>query len=404
MPKSVPVGPARGKKEIAALLDILAPTFNFARGQGERYSQIVGEKNYRIVRSGKEIAGGCALLPMGQFFGGRSVPMMGVAAVGIAPEHRGQRTATMLMQAVLKEMRAKRWPLSGLYPATLSLYRRAGYEQAGVRYEIRIPAKTMIFPSHWRTNDLQVQRITPKNHAAIEELYRVRAASTAGNLDRSPFIWHRVRSPRGQTAQGFMAVNPATRKPEGYTYYVQKECVEAPYSLHATDLVATTPAAGQRLLSLLADHRSMTHEIIFHGTPDDPIIKLLPERNYSAKLLDHWMLRIVDVKAALIARGYASCVKAQVHFEVTDGLLKQNSGRYVLTVEDGAARVEKGGRGDIQIDIRGLAALYSGHASPNELLAIGLIAPMSRTRKSNEQMELAAAVFAGPAPWMGDMF
>src|SRR5205085_7358111 len=145
-------------------------------------------------------------------------------------------------------------------------------------------------------------------------------------------------------------------KPEGYTYYLQKECPEAPYSLHVTDLVATTPAAGRRLLSLFADHRSMTHEIIFQGTPDDSIIKLLPERNYSAKLLDHWMLRIVDVKAALKARGYASCIKAEIHLEITDDLFSQNSGRYVLRVEDGAARVESGGSGDLEISIRGLAA------------------------------------------------
>ena len=158
------------------------------------------------------------------------------------------------------------------------------------------------------------------------------------------------------------------------------------------------------MLSLLADHRSMTHEIIFQGTPDDPIIKLLPERNYSAKLLDHWMLRIVDVKAALTARGYATCVNAEIHFLVADDLLSQNSGRHVLRVENGSARVESGGRGDLEIDIRGLAALYSGHASANDLLAIGLIAPSSRAKNAHEKMELASAVFAGPAPWMGDMF
>src|SRR5436190_6616726 len=109
------VGPVKNTRDLSALLDILAPTFNFTREQGERYSKIVGRKNYRIIRSGSEVLGGCALLPMGQYFGGRSVPMLGVGAVGIAPEHRGRRAATLLMQAALKESHSRGYPLSTLY-------------------------------------------------------------------------------------------------------------------------------------------------------------------------------------------------------------------------------------------------------------------------------------------------
>src|SRR2546426_9159996 len=128
MSDSLTVGPLRNARELSALLDILAPTFNFSRENAARYTKIVGRKNYRVVRRGSMVLGGCALLPMGQFFGGRSVPMMGVGAVGVAPEHRGQRAASTLMRAALKDMHARGYPLSALYPATLPLYRSAGYE------------------------------------------------------------------------------------------------------------------------------------------------------------------------------------------------------------------------------------------------------------------------------------
>ncbi|MCI0363391.1 MAG: GNAT family N-acetyltransferase [Phycisphaerales bacterium] len=401
------VGPTKSAKELSALLDILAPTFNFSREHGERYSQIVGKKNYRVIRDGSKIAGGCALLPMGQFFGGQSVPMMGVAAVAIAPEHRGQSAASILMKSLLVEIHQRGFPLSALYPATLPLYRRVGYEQAGIRYEIRIPAKTMILRDRAPADGLELRSITHKDHRAIAETYRTRAARTAGNLDRTEFNWSRIREPRGQVTQGFMVLNTSTDKPEGHVFILKKDSTEAPYSLHLTDLVAITPAAGRKLLWLLADHRSMTDQITFQGTPDDPIVKLLPERNYTARLLDHWMVRIVDVAAALKARGYSPHVRAEVTFAVDDDLLPLNSGTYTLKVADGKPTVRRSNNADranIQIDIRGLAALYSGHMSPDDLLTTGQITAPGSKSETSQSLSALAAIFAGPAPWMSDMF
>lgn len=402
------VGPVKNKKELAALLDILAATFGFSREQGEQYSRIVGVKNYRVIRQDRTVIGGCALLPLGQFFGGISVPMIGIAAVGIAPEHRGKRTATLLMQAALREIREREIPISTLYPATLPLYRSVGYEHAGHRFDIHIPAKALNF--RWRDEGLEVRRISPRDDDAVREVYRGRAMNCNGNLERSDFIWHRVKHPRGSTATGYLIVDPATGKAEGYTYCVQKESGlphdigHSPFNLHLTDLVALTPAAGRRLWQFLANHRSMTHEIVFQGTPDDPILKLLPDRLYSARLLDHWMLRIVDVKGALRARGYPSAIAAEVHIDVHDDLFPDNSGRYVLEVLDGRAKITSGGRGDITVDIRGLASLYAGHLSPHALLGTGQLGVSSRVKRPEDALNALASIFAGPASWLGDMF
>jgi predicted acetyltransferase len=408
VPDSHSIGPIKNKKELAALLDILSATFGFSREQGDQYSKIVGVKNYRVIRDGRTVIGGCALLPLGQFFGGVSVPMIGIAAVGIAPEHRGKRTATRLMQAALREIRERDIPISSLYPATLPLYRSTGYEHAGYRFDIHIPAKSLILKS--REDGLEVRRITPRDEATVREVYRRRAVNNNGTLDRSDFIWHRVKQPRGSTATGYLVIDPATSRVEGYTYYLQKESgmphdiAHSPYSLHLTDLVALTPAAGRRLWQFLANHRSMIHEIVFQGTPDDPILKLLPDRLYSARLLDHWMVRIVDVKGALLARGYPSAAAAEVHLDVHDDLFPDNSGRYVLEVLDGRAKITSGGRGDIILNIRGLASLYTGHLSPHNLLIVGQLGVSSRVKRPEEALATLGSIFAGPAPWLGDMF
>src|SRR5262245_21097737 len=352
----------RSKAELSRLMDILSDSFNFPREKAKRYQKLIGPRNFRLIRSGSTIMGGLGLIRMGQFFGGKSVPMTGIAAVGIAPEHRGSGAATSLMQGALREIRAERCPLSALYPATLPLYRRVGYEHAGARNEIRIGIRSIRFNE--RDPNIIVKPIATSDHAAIKKAYTARAQRTNGILDRGDFLWQRVRQPREGPARGYMAVNRKTDRIEAYAYCIRVPSQDAAYSLHLTDLVSLTPAAGRRLLAFFADHQSMADYLIVQGSEDDPVFKLLPERRYSSKLLDHWMLRIVDVKAALAARGYSPAIGAEIHFEIADDeLFPVNNGRCVLSVKNGRARISSGGRGDLRITIRGLAPLYTGHMS-----------------------------------------
>ena len=110
------------------------------------------------------------------------------------------------------------------------------------------------------------------------------------------------------------------------------------------------------------------------------------------------MLRLVDVKAALEARGYRSGVSAEVHLDIQDDLFPENSGKKRLVISDGGAEVTGGGDGRIRLDVRGLAALYTGHLSAHDLAVTSLI------DASDGDLESLGAVFAGPAPWMADMF
>src|SRR5690606_17876867 len=94
----------------------------------------------RALRRRGQVLGGLLLIPMGQFFGCRRVSMTGVAGVSVVPAARGQGVATRLMTAALREMRRGN-ALSALYPATMPLYRRVGYELAGARYRVEVPVR-----------------------------------------------------------------------------------------------------------------------------------------------------------------------------------------------------------------------------------------------------------------------
>jgi predicted acetyltransferase len=116
------------------------------------------------------------------------------------------------------------------------------------------------------------------------------------------------------------------------------------------------------------------------------------------------MLRIVHLENAIKARGWSPFVRAEVALDVRDDVLDQNAGRWQLSVHDGAASVQRGGAGDAIIDIRGLAALYSGHLSPHDLIAWGRLSLADHVRDVAGVLAALQAIFAGPRPWMSDMF
>jgi len=83
---------------------------------------------------------------------------------------------------------------------------------------------------------------------------------------------------------------------------------------------------------------------------------------------------------------------------VRDTTIPLNQGRYTVAFEHGRAEVRRGGTGALELDVRALAALYSGFLPPEALQRAGLLAGTA------EALALARDAFAGPAPAMSDSF
>ncbi|MEO7910516.1 MAG: sterol carrier protein domain-containing protein, partial [Roseiflexaceae bacterium] len=169
-------------------------------------------------------------------------------------------------------------------------------------------------------------------------------------------------------------------------------------TLKVNDIVSLTPAAGRRLLTLLADHRSMTETMRLPGAHNDPLLFLMSEQKQKVGASLDLMLRIIDVVGALSARGYPAGVSAELQLDVRDEVLPWNNGRFVLTVADRHASVRSGGSGKFGLHVRDLATLYSGYLTPQELLAA------SNLEAAEADLATAAQIFAGPRPWIPDMF
>lgn len=405
-PGGIDIGPPASQDEARAFAEILAESLRFPRLAESDWLSRYELTDIRLARSGRDhgsqLLGGLIQVPMGQWFGGKVVPMVGVHGVGVLPEHRGRGVGVELMRACVRELHERGVPLSGLYPATQPIYRRAGFELAGSLPRYKIPVASL--PVGHR--ELSVVRAGPDRVSEMEPVYASWAAQDTGLLERQPWLWERLLRPANGPCYTFFARRGTVN--EGYISFVQHpEAGSNHYDIGCRELVALTRDAWLRLLSLVADHRSMARYLHISVPPGSALWHVLPEQHFEPSWSMYWMSRIVRVPEALEARGYPPGLTAAVRLAVHDDLVPDNTGLYTLEVADGQGRVHKGGghpdttpdtKIDIEIGIGGLASLFTGFASAATLAAAG------KARGESAALARISALFAGPPPWMPEIY
>lgn len=340
------------------------------------------------------VVGGLGVVPMGQFFGGRRLATGGVLGVAMLPAARGQGLAREMMRLSLREQYAAGFPISTLYPATISLYRRVDYEIAGTRSRLRAAARDL--PTGG-LGDVRVREIAAADYEELGRVYSESAAGSPGFLDRVEYLWRRIRAPQGRPARGFVAERGG-RITGGVHYLQDRQDSRGHQTVELTDLTAADCESARALWALVGSHRSVVSDVTWYGSERDPLLLPFAERCFAAELADFWMVRIVNVEAALAGRGYPAGISAELHLEIQDKLIPENDGRWVLAVGPDGGRVKRGGRGELRLHVRDLSPLFSGYFSATELARVG------RAAGTATAIACADALFASASPWMRDSF
>jgi len=386
--KNLEYGPVRAD-ELDQLNILLEQALTFPMGSMAPWMAEIGHAHMRAVRRAGRAVAGMTIIPMGHYFGGQSVRAGGITAVGVAPDQRGSGVGRWMLQQSLEELHRQGVPIATLYPATTAFYRRTGFERAAQRLLYDVPLAEIGV----RDYSLEAVPAGPSEYAAIKQLYVQQALRTSAFIDRPEFYWNSILEPKDKRVYSFIVQHDGV--PEGYVIFSHAAWGE---TLKVNDIVALTPAAGRRLLTLLADHRSMTETMRLPGGPNDTLLFLMPEQKQKVGASLDLMLRIVDLVGALTARGYPAGVSAELQLDVRDEVLPWNNGRFIVTIADRRARVRSGGDGRVRLHVRDLATLYSGYLTPQELQAASNLAA------SQADLATAAQIFAGPRPWTPDMF
>ncbi|EAZ88682.1 GNAT family N-acetyltransferase [Crocosphaera chwakensis] len=376
-------------KELGA---ILGQCFTgFPEDQWEKYHESIGVDNFRILCQGKTVIGGLAIYLMGQYFGGQSIQMAGIAAVGIAPEYRGKKAATTLMSELIKELYDKNIPLSTLYPATQKLYRGVGYEQGGIHCQWEIPLSNLSV----NNRVLPIEKIEKFVPDDFQELYQEQAKRNNGYLDRSLSIWKNIFNSEEGKIYAYLIGEKDNR--QGYLIY-QQVTINGQVCLKVKDWVALNSLAMQRLWTLISDHRSQVGKCQWKGSFYDYKMLLLPEQIGKIINQDIWFTRIIDVIKALEMRPYPSQIETELSFAIEDSLISQNCSNFKLQISEGKGKVIKSEIADITLNIQSLASLYTGFLTAKQLHYCGKLKANDNNLDSLEQ------VFTLPSPSLPDFF
>lgn len=337
---------------------------------------------------------------VGQWFGGRSVPMGAVGGVATVPDSRGSGAGRLLMAALVDAMRERDLAVATLYPATTAFYRALGWEVAGARRDRTVPARSLSTVA-----PLEPVGIRPAGYDeldAIRAVYDTAAPTHPGWMDRDDLYWEhrRWRHERDEGPHRLLYVAERDDEVVGYVTYHHTEDDPRFYGLAVTDLVAPDPDVLAALLRLLGSNRSVTERVTFRGVDERALLLALPQQDL-APTGDEWawMLRILDAPAAVAARGYPPTARANVEVEIHDGHVGDNAGSWVLEVDGGEGRLSRGGAGRVETDIGALSSLYTGWASPWDLVRAGRL-----TGAEPRDLAALAGAFAGPDPWLPDFF
>lgn len=411
----------RGPNECDAYARIVAEAFAWNPEMAIGWVRDWDHACIRIVRVDGVLAGGLQLIPLQTFFGGRAVGLGGVGAVVLLPQYRGKGVGKTLMREAMLEVQRSSTPLAGLFPATLPVYRSAGFEQAGARCEttltlnqiklrpeidalVRADRGLSLVPI---PNDESI-RATPPAPGSIHEQVRAVYARFGplfdGHLVRPDNVWRtQIYAFKREVTKGFAIVRDTTGAVEGYFFYTQARG-DGGIHLHVRDAACTSPAAWATYLRFLADHWSTVREATWMVPAEHPALSMLAEHCSRTRLGSAWMLRIMNVKAALEARGYAPTIRASFTLRVRDDMVAANNATWKVAIADGRASVTTGHDAEpaIEVDVRALAPIFSGYQSPAALRFAGLVRCDDDT-----MLEAAASAFAnarGSTPWMSEIY
>ena len=323
---------------------------------------------------------------MDQWFGGSPVPVQAVAMVAVDPALRGAGHGKAMMRALLMEARAAGAVLSVLCPATLPFYRGLGYGCGGITCQWSAPPTAFAAPV---SGAASLRPTDPLDAAPLALLRRPLLADGNGLPERTEALWTLALCPDGDPADLF-------RDDDGYIAIMPPRDRRLAVADHCLPSGATLGGA----MGLLAGFRAQVDRVAWSGGPNDPLA-LLAGDGLRLDGREEWMVRPLDVAAALEKHGYPAGLTESATFEIRDSLIFGNCGRYHLEVahsRGNISQIEQVVEAPARMEIGTFASLFTGHASARALWRAGLL------HGEEKMIDRLQRIFCGAAPWMPDRF
>ena len=336
----------------------------------------------------------------------RTTAMEGVTYVGVLPSHRRRGILNALMRRQLDDVHAAGVAIAGLTASESIIYGRFGYGLATSHLELEIEKVHSRFQNPVADEGRCV--LLDKGEAAkvLPGLHDRVRLTRPGDLNRFERYWDEWFSdPKhdrgGASARFYVVHESANGEPDGYLAYRTREHWDDGLprnTVEVAELRAFDPRAEAALWRFALDIDLVDKVRAHRQALDEPLRWLVadPRRVRVVGRHDHLWLRLVDLPAALEARGYDT--EDDLVLEVEDQFCDWNSGRWRLqTGPDGASctRAKAKAKVDLSLSAADLGAAYLGGVQ---------FSTLARAGRASEQrtgaLGRADRVFAcDPVPW-----
>jgi predicted acetyltransferase len=323
----------------------------------------------RMALIGEEVVAGYALVSVGQFFGGASVPAQAVTSVFVQPAWRRRGVAGALLRDLVDVAQGLGTALAPLYASTTRLYRRFGWEACDRTLWCNVRAAELA-----RLRGEGRARRDP-DRGEVEAFRRGFLWRFDGPFDRPDWwlsvFWNADPKQEEHREYAWFEGDRIT----GHVTYRQSE-VGDDVSLAVQDLVAETPDALRGILGFLGGHEAQLSHITFKRAAIliRELMYLLPDAHKVVTVEGSmcWMQRLIGLERAMCERGWASNVDARLELEVNDPVSGEPA-PVMLEVANGKGALSSGGGRKIRCGIGALSAWYSSRLTAWEARRLSLM-------------------------------
>ena len=307
--------------------------------------------------------------------GGAVLPMAAVTRVGVRADRTRRGLLTAMMRAQLDDVASRGEPVATLRASEARIYGRFGYGVASRGRDVRVRIDPVPFrpsaPLHGSVRLVDRDELVP----VLRKVHESIALARHGGMTRPDGWWDSFRRRVDERGHVIAAVHAGADGDDGFALAFVADTAGHGNGrmLEVTDLHAVDVAATAGLWRFLLGI-DLVGAVRAELRPLDEPLELLLTDPRACEVTAHrdetW-LRLVDVPAALAARGYGAA--EPVLLAVHDPLLERNAGVYRIA---GGTAERVGPLGgpvtpQLQCDAAALAMTYLGDRAPSELVATG---------------------------------
>lgn len=314
---------------------------------------------------GDTLASQFAVYPLKMNIYGQVYAVGFVTSVCTYPEYSGKGIMKQLMRRSLTRMRDRHEPFALLYPYSIPLYRRLGWEIISNKISYIVKDRQITTAANASG---MVHRVS-WDDPAFMNLHNAFAQATHGCLFRNNLAWEEYW--RWEKDDTFVAIYyDHNNSPQGYMVYL----VEAD-KMYIKEMIYLNREAQEGLWQYIREHDSMIDEVHGDSYCDESIAFEMDDADIKETIHPYIMGRILDVE--MFFEKYSckeNAPRTVCKFNVEDRLLEWNNRSFNILFEDGKCKstIEPADI-EIKLNIASLTTMLIGYKKAAELYRIGRI-------------------------------